>query len=190
MSKLVICEKPSQAQGIAAVLGASKRENGFFIGNDFIVAYCFGHLLELAAPDAYGDYAKWRYADLPIIPEKWKHVPTKDKAAQLKILKDLMSRPDVDCVINACDAGREGELIFRLVYEQAKTKKPLKRLWISSMEDAAIKEGFDNLIDGAEYDNLYAAASCRERADWLVGLNCVKHFKPIQNGGTDYRLHL
>jgi len=174
--KLVICEKPSQAQGIAAAIGANERKGGFFIGNGYIVAYCFGHLLELAPPDAYGDFAKWRYADLPIVPQDWKHIPTKDKAAQLNTLKELMSRADVDCIINACDAGREGELIFRLVYDHAKSKKPLKRLWISSMEDAAILSGFKNLKDGAEYDTLYAAASCRERADWLVGLNCTRLF--------------
>jgi len=176
MSTLIICEKPSQAQGYAAVLGATKRENGYFTGNGYIVAYCFGHLLELAAPDAYGDYAKWRYADLPIIPSTWKHVPAKDKASQLKTLKELISRPDVDCVVNACDAGREGELIFRLAFEHAKSKKPIKRLWISSMEDAAIKAGFASLKDGKEYDNLYAAASCREKADWAVGLNCTRLF--------------
>jgi DNA topoisomerase-3 len=176
MSTLVICEKPSQAQGYAAVLGASKRENGYFSDSGYIIAYCFGHLLELAPPDTYGDYAKWRYADLPIIPSTWKHVPAKDKAAQLKTIKELMNRSDVDSVVNACDAGREGELIFRLVYEHAKSKKPIKRLWISSMEDAAVKAGFASLKDGAEYDNLYAAASCRERADWLVGLNCTRLF--------------
>ena len=172
--QLIICEKPSQARSYAAVLGANGRKDGYFIGNGYIVAYCFGHLLELAPPDAYGDYAKWRYADLPIIPSTWKHVPAKDKASQLKTIKELISRADVDCVVNACDAGREGELIFRLVYEHAKSKKPIKRLWISSMEDAAVKAGFDNLKAGAEFDSLYAAASCRERADWLVGLNCTR----------------
>ena len=173
MSKLIISEKPSVASSIAAVINANERKDGYFIGNGYIVSYCFGHLLELATPDAYG-YAKWKYADLPIIPNKWIHTPSKDKAAQLKTLKSLMNRADVDCIVNACDAGREGELIFRLVYEYARCKKPLKRLWISSMEDAAIKAGFDNLKDGAEYDALYAAASCRERADWLVGLNCTR----------------
>ena len=128
--RLIIAEKPSVSRSIASVLGAAQKRDGYIEGNGYIVSWCVGHLLELAAPDAYGDYAKWKYADLPIVPDKWKHVPTKDKAAQLKILKELMNRADVDCVINACDAGREGELIFRLVYEQAKTKKPLKRLWI------------------------------------------------------------
>jgi DNA topoisomerase-3 len=177
MYNLTICEKPSQAQSYAAVLGATKRENGFFIGNNHIVAYCFGHLLELAAPDAYGEqYAKWRYSDLPIIPDKWKYVASKDKATQLKILKELLNRADVDTVINGCDAGREGELIFRLVYEHAKCTKPFKRLWISSMEDSAIRDGFANLKDGAEYDDLYRAALCRSQADWAVGVNATRLF--------------
>jgi len=175
LNKLIVCEKPSVAKSIAAVLEANERKDGFFIGNGNIVSWCLGHLLELAAPDAYGtQYAKWRYEDLPIIPQEWKHVPAKDKAAQLKILKDLMNRTDIDCVVNACDAGREGELIFRLVYEYAKCGKPIKRLWISSMEDAAIKAGFASLKNGAEYDNLYATASCRERADWLIGMNITR----------------
>ena len=174
--KLVICEKPSVAKSISSVLGANKRGDGLFIGNGFIVSYCFGHLLQLAAPDAYGEYAKWRYEDLPIVPDKWKHAPVKDKAAQLKILKDLMNREDVDTIICATDAGREGQNIFQLVYEYAKCKKPTKRLWISSMEDTAIKAGFENLKDGKEYDNLYAAASCRERADWIVGISATRAF--------------
>lgn len=174
---LVICEKPSQAASYASVLNANKREDGFFIGNGYIVSWCFGHLLELAPPDAYDErYTKWRYTDLPIIPKAWKHIPAKGKAAQLKTLKTLLNRIDVDCIINGCDAGREGENIFRLVYEYAKCKKPIKRLWISSMEDAAILEGFQSLRPGADYDNLYAAASCRDRADWIVGLNCTRLF--------------
>ena len=177
MSVLVIAEKPSVSRSLAAVLGASQKRDGYFEGGGYISAYCFGHLLELAAPQAYGEnYAKWRYADLPIVPQAWKHVPAKDKVAQLKILKELLNRPDVEYVVNACDAGREGELIFRLVYEYAKCKKPVKRLWISSMEDAAIKDGFANLRDGAEYDGLYAAASCREKADWLCGISCTRLF--------------
>ena len=180
MYRLVVTEKPSVARQISAVLDARERKDGFFIGSGYIVSWCAGHLLELAAPDAYGkQYAKWRYADLPIIPDEWKHNPCKEKAAQLKILKELMNRADVETVINACDAGREGEHIFRLVYEHAKCKKPIKRLWISSMEDAAIKGGFDNLKDGAEYDRLYAAATCRERADWLMGLNATRLFSVL-----------
>ena len=177
---LIITEKPSAARQISAVLNARERKDGFFIGNGYIVSWCAGHLLELAAPDAYGEqYAKWRYADLPIIPDEWKHIPCKEKTVQLKILKELMNRADVETVINACDAGREGEHIFRLVYEHAKCDKSIKRLWISSMEDAAIRAGFDNLKDGAEYDRLYAAATCRERADWLMGLNATRLFSVI-----------
>jgi DNA topoisomerase-3 len=185
MFSLVITEKPSVAASIATVLNAKKREDGFFSGNGYLVSWCYGHLLELAPPDAYDEkYAKWKYADLPIIPQVWKHVPAKDKAAQLKILKELMNRADVDCVINAADAGREGEIIFRNVFEYAKCKKPIKRLWISSMEDAAIKAGFENLKDGKEYDALYAAASCRERADWCVGISATRLFSVLYRGQT------
>ena len=176
MYNLVLAEKPSVAKSIAAVLGANKRKDGYYTdGNSHIVSWCYGHLLELASPDAYDErYAKWRYEDLPIVPQKWKHVPAKGKEEQLKTLKDLMNRADVDCVVNACDAGREGESIMREAYEYAQCSKPIKRLWISSMEDAAIKAGFASLKDGAEYDSPYAAASCRERADWSVGLNCTR----------------
>jgi len=180
MSILVLCEKPSVAAATANVLGAIYKREGYIEGGGYILSWCFGHLLELAAPDAYDEkYAKWRYEDLPIVPLEWRHSPLKDKAEQLKILKDLMNRADVDCVVNGCDAGREGELIFRLVYEYAKCKKPIKRLWISSMENAAVKMGFDSLKDGAEYDSLYAAASCRERADWLVGISATRLFSVI-----------
>jgi DNA topoisomerase-3 len=186
MNQLIICEKPSVARSIADVLGANKKQDGYIDGNGFLVAWCFGHLLELAAPDAYGEqFKKWRYEDLPIIPradrlsQEWKHNPSKDKAAQLKILKDLMNRSDVECVVNAADAGREGELIFRLTYEYAKCRKPIKRLWISSMEDAAIRNGFANLKDGADYDSLCAAAKCREQADWLVGINATRLFSVL-----------
>jgi DNA topoisomerase-3 len=179
---LVISEKPSQGKAYAAVLGANSRKDGYVEGNGYIVSWCFGHLLELAPPDAYGEqYAKWRYEDLPIIPTAWKHVTSKDKAARLKTLKELMNRADVDCIINACDAGREGELIFRLVYEYVKCKKPTKRLWISSMEDSAIKTGFANLKGGAEYDNLYHAAACREQADWTVGISATRAFSILYN---------
>ena len=186
MYRLVICEKPSVAAGLSTVLGANKRESGFFISNGYIVSYCFGHLLELAAPDAYGEqYKRWHYADLPIIPEIWKHVPAKDKAAQLKILKELLNRADVEYVVNACDAGREGELIFRLVYEYAKSKLPIKRLWIQSMEDAAIRAGFASLKDGAEYDSLCAAAKCREQADWAVGISASRLFSILYNSNLN-----
>lgn len=180
MVKLVISEKPSVAVSLAAVLGSNTRKEGYFEGNGYIVSYCYGHLLELATPDVYNEsYSKWRYEDLPIIPQKWKHVPTKDKAAQLKILKGLFNRSDLEYIVNACDAGREGELIFRLVYEYSKAIIPIRRLWISSMEDSAIREGFANLKDGAEYDNLFAAASCRERADWCVGISATRLFSVL-----------
>jgi DNA topoisomerase-3 len=182
---MILCEKPSVAATVAAALGADKKRNGYIEGNGYTVSWCFGHLLELAAPDAYGEqYAKWRYEDLPIVPEVWKHTPAKDKAAQLKILKELMNSDGVDCVVNACDAGREGELIFRLVYEYAKCRKVIKRLWISSMEDAAIRDGFANLKDGAEYENLYAAASCREQADWAVGISATRLYTVLYSGAT------
>ncbi len=168
------------ASAFASVLGATQKHDGYLEGGGYIVSWCAGHLLELAAPEAYNDrYAKWRYEDLPIIPDVWKHTALKGKAGQLKILKELMNRPDVDYVVNACDAGREGENIFRLVYGHAKCKKRTMRLWISSLEDAAIKAGFDNLKDGSEYDNLYAAASCRERADWLVGITATRLFSVL-----------
>ena len=178
--QLIITEKPSVSRSIAAALGVSQKREGYIEGNDYLISWCAGHLLELAAPDAYGEqYAQWRYEDLPIVPNVWKHIVTKDKAAQVKILKELMNRSEVECVVNACDAGREGENIFRLVYEYAKCKKPIRRLWISSMEESAIKTGFAALKDGSEYDNLYAAASCRECADWLVGISTTRLFSVL-----------
>jgi DNA topoisomerase-3 len=178
--RLVIAEKKSVAQSLSAVLNANERKGGFLTGEGFIISWCAGHLLELAPPNAYNEkFSKWKYADLPIIPDEWKYVPSKGKEAQLKILSELMNRPDVDCVINACDAGREGENIFRHVYNYARCTKKTYRLWIASLEPAAIKAGFDNLKNGAEYDNLYAAAYCRERADWLVGLNSTRAFSTL-----------
>jgi DNA topoisomerase-3 len=183
--KLVLAEKPSQAAAYAAALGADKRESVFYSGSGYIVAWCYGHLLELAAPDAYGErYKKWNYADLPIVPQEWIHVPAKGKAEQLKVICLLMNRADITEVINACDAGREGQLIFALIYEYAKCKKPTKRLWISSMEDAAVKDGFANLKDGAEYENLCAAAKCREQADFAVGISSTRLFSVLYGGAT------
>jgi len=177
---LIIAEKQSVGQAIAAVLGVKGRKDGYIEGGGYVISWCAGHLLGLAQADAYGEqYAKWRYADLPIIPKVWKHEAAKDKGKQLKTLTELMRRADVDTVVNACDAGREGELIFYLVYEHVKCKKPVKRLWISSMEDAAIRAGLDNLKDGAEYDNLRDAALCREKADWLVGINMTRLFSVL-----------
>ncbi len=175
--KLVITEKPSVAQTVAKVIGAYKREDGYIEGSGYIVSWCVGHLVELAQPQDYDEkYEKWRFTDLPILPDEWKTVVSSATKKQYGVLKKLMHREDVDAVINACDAGREGEAIFRFVYEKAGCKKPMLRLWISSMEDTAIKAGFENLRPGSEYDRLYSAASCRNKADWLVGINGTRLF--------------
>ena len=178
--KLVIAEKPSVAQSLAAVIGATARKDGYLEGGGWRVSWCVGHLAGLADADAYNpDYAKWRYDDLPILPEPWQMVVSKDKKKQFDVLKQLMNAPDVTEVVNACDAGREGELIFRAVYELAGCQKPMKRLWISSMEDSAIREGFANLRPGADYDGLRDAALCRAKADWLVGINATRLFSVL-----------
>ena len=178
--KLVIAEKPSVAQSLAAVIGATTHKDGYLEGNGWRVSWCVGHLAGLADADAYNpDYAKWRYDDLPILPEPWQMVVSKDKKKQFDVLKQLMNAPDVTEVVNACDAGREGELIFRAVYELAGCTKPMKRLWISSMEDSAIREGFANLRPGADYDGLRDAALCRAKADWLVGINATRLFSVL-----------
>ena len=170
--KLVIAEKPSVAISIAKVIGANKKKDGYYEGNGYRVSWCVGHLIQMANPDAYDEkYAKWNMADLPIIPSDYKYEVAKATKKQFNILKKLMNDKEVDTVINACDAGREGESIFRLVYNQVNCKKKMKRLWISSMEDSAIKEGFDNLTDGKDYDNLFESAKARAIADWLVGMN-------------------
>ena len=169
--KLVLAEKPSVAQSIAKVLGAAKREDGYLEGNGYVVSWCVGHLVELAQPEVYdAKYSKWAYADLPIFPMDWQYEVSAGTKKQFGILKKLMAREDVASLVCATDAGREGELIFRLVYHKAGCRKPFERLWISSMEDVAIKEGFENLRSGTEYDALYEAALCRERADWIVGI--------------------
>lgn len=170
--KLVIAEKPSVAISIAKVIGANKKKDGYYEGNGYRLSWCVGHLIQMANPDAYDEkYAKWNMADLPIIPSDYKYEVAKATKKQFNILKKLMNDKEVDTVINACDAGREGESIFRLVYNQVNCKKKMKRLWISSMEDSAIKEGFDNLKDGKDYDNLFESAQARAIADWLVGMN-------------------
>lgn len=170
--KLVIAEKPSVAISIAKVIGANKKKDGYYEGNGYRVSWCVGHLIQMANPDAYDEkYAKWNMADLPIIPSDYKYEVAKATKKQFNILKKLMNDKEVDTVINACDAGREGESIFRLLYNQVNCKKKMKRLWISSMEDSAIKEGFDNLKDGKDYDNLFESAQARAIADWLVGMN-------------------
>ncbi|ETJ99439.1 DNA topoisomerase III [Eubacterium nodatum ATCC 33099] len=170
--KLVIAEKPSVAISIAKVIGANKKKDGYYEGNGYRVSWCVGHLIQMANPDAYDEkYAKWNITDLPIVPKNYKYEIAKSTRKQFNILKKLMNDKEIDMVINACDAGREGESIFRLVYNEAKCKKKMKRLWISSMEDSAIKEGFDNLKDGKDYDNLFESAQARAIADWLVGMN-------------------
>ena len=170
--KLVIAEKPSVAISIAKVIGANKKKDGYYEGNGYSVSWCVGHLIQMANPDVYDEkYAKWNMADLPIIPSDYKYEVVKATKKQFNILKKLMNNKEIDMVINACDAGREGESIFRLVYNQVNCKKKMKRLWISSMEDNAIKEGFDNLKDGKDYDNLFESAQARAVADWLVGMN-------------------
>ena len=181
--QLVIAEKPSVAQSIAKVLGADERKDGYMEGNGSIVSWCVGHLVELAQPDAYSDaWKKWTYDSLPMIPENWKHEVKKDTVAQYRVLKELMHDTRVDSVVCATDAGREGELIFRLVYEQAGCSKPMKRLWISSMEESAIREGFENLKPGSDYDHLYHSALCRQEADWLVGINGTRLFTVLYGG--------
>ena len=175
--KLVLAEKPSVAQSLAKVLGANKRCDGYMEGNGYIVSWCVGHLVELSPPEAYDEtYAKWRLSDLPILPATWKYQVSASTRKQFGILKKLMKRDDVESLVCATDAGREGELIFRLVYHQAGCRKPFKRLWISSMEDQAIKDGFAHLEPSTKYDALYEAALCRERADWIVGMNATRLF--------------
>ena len=178
--KLVLAEKPSVAQSLAKVLEADKRGDGYLEGNGYLVSWCVGHLVELAQPEAYDEkYGKWKYDDLPIFPANWRYEVSGSTKKQFGVLKKLMSRDDVESLVCATDAGREGELIFRLVYHKSGCRKPFERLWISSMEDAAIKEGFENLRSGAEYDSLYEAALCRERADWIVGINATRLFSTL-----------
>ena len=180
MSKLVICEKPSVAKSIASALGVTSRADGYFEGGGWLISWCIGHLVGLADAAAYNDrYKKWRYEDLPILPDPFRYVVSEEKADQFHILRSLMERPDVTELVNACDAGREGELIFRLVYEAAGCSKPFSRLWISSMEDAAIREGFADLRPGADYDPLYQSALCRQKADWLIGINASRLFSVL-----------
>ena len=178
--KLVICEKPSVAKSIASALGVTSRADGCFEGNGLIVSWCVGHLVSPMDAAGYDPgYKKWRYDDLPILPEPFRYVLVKDKEDAFQNLKRLMDREDVTELVNACDAGREGELIFRLVYEMAGCTKPFSRLWISSMEDAAIREGFNDLRPGAEYDPLYQSALCRQKADWLIGINATRLFSVL-----------
>ena len=175
--KLILAEKPSVAMSLSKVIGANQRGDGYMEGNGYLVSWCVGHLVELSQPEAYDEkYAKWRYDDLPILPEHWQYQVSTSTKKQFGTLKKLMQRKDVESLICATDAGREGELIFRLVYHQCGCKKPVERLWISSMEDSVIREGFQKLRPGTEYDALYEAALCRERADWIVGINATRLF--------------
>ena len=173
-------KKPSVGAAIAAALGTSGRKNGYIEGNGIIVSWCIGHLVGLAEAGSYDErFKKSRYDDLPILSEEWKYALSPGKEEQFAVLKNLMERTDVSEVVNACDAGREGELIFRLVYETAGCKKNISRLWISSMEDTAIREGFQNLKPGAEYEALYYSALCRSKADWLIGINATRLFSVL-----------
>lgn len=180
--QLIICEKPSVAASIAATLGIETKKDGYMESADFLVSWCIGHLAELSQPSFYGKcYEKWSLEALPILPETWQLTVSKDKEKQFSVLKTLLFRSDVTEVINACDSGREGELIFRFVMEKAGCKKPVKRLWISSMEENAIRKGFESLKDGADYDSLYRSALCRAKADWLVGINATRLFSLLYN---------
>ena len=180
--RLVIAEKPSVGAAYAKVLGATNRQDGYWEGNGYLVSWCIGHLVELAPPNVYDEkFVKWSVADLPILPEKWQYLVSASTKKQFGILQKLMHRPDVESIVNSCDSGREGELIFRLVYQQAGCKKPFSRLWLSSMEENAIREGFAHLKPSTEYDALYNAALCRERADWMVGINASRLFSCLYN---------
>ena len=177
MPKLIVTEKPSVAQAIAKAMGITKRRDGYLEGGNYLVSWCVGHLVELAPPGSYDPkLVKWSKVDLPFLPKAWQYLVSTSTQKQFEVLRSLMARPDVDQLICATDAGREGELIFRLVYHQCGCTKPFTRLWISSMEDAAIRDGFAHLKPSTEYDALFKAALCRERADWLVGINATRLF--------------
>ena len=178
--QLVIAEKPSVALSIAAVIGAAEKQNGYWQGGGYLVSWCIGHLVSFAEAGRYDEkYCKWKYEDLPILPQPWQFIVPDEKKQQFEIVRALLNRPDVDSVTAATDAGREGELIFRFVYQMAGCTKPVKRLWISSMEDAAIREGFANLRPDSDYDALYQSALCRAKADWLVGINATRLFSVL-----------
>ena len=178
--QLVIAEKPSVARSIAGVIGATEKHNGYLQGNGYLVSWCIGHLVSFADAGRYDErFKKWRYEDLPILPETWQYIIPNEKKQQFDILRSLMERPDVTGLVCATDAGREGELIFRFVYQMAGCEKPFKRLWISSMEDSAIKDGFAHLKPGTDYDPLYQSALCRAKADWLVGINATRLFSVL-----------
>ena len=178
--KLVIAEKPSQGRAFAKVLGATNERDGFMEGNGWVVSWCYGHLLRPAKPDEIDpELRHWRMEDLPILPKSWQYIPDENKCGQLELLSRLMHDPAVSSIVCATDAGREGELIFRLVYDYAQCQKPVERLWINSMEDEAIREGFQNLRPSSEFDSLYQAALCRSRADWLIGINATRRYATL-----------
>ena len=178
--QLVIAEKPSVARSIAAVIGATEKQTGYWQGGGYLVSWCIGHLVSFAEAGQYDEkYCKWKYEDLPILPQPWQFIVPDEKKQQFEIVRSLLNRPDVDSVTAATDAGREGELIFRFVYQMAGCTKPVKRLWISSVEDAAIREGFANLRPDSDYDALYQSALCRAKADWLVGINATRLFSVL-----------
>ena len=178
--QLVIAEKPSVARSIAAVIGATEKQTGYWQGGGYLVSWCIGHLVSFAEAGQYDEkYCKWKYEDLPILPQPWQFIVPDEKKQQFEVLRALLNRPDVDSVTAATDAGREGELIFRFVYQMADCTKPVKRLWVSSMEDAAIREGFANLRPDSDYDALYQSALCRAKADWLVGINATRLFSVL-----------
>ena len=170
---------------LSKVLGAKSKRDGYMEGGGWLVSWCVGHLVELAPADAYDPrYSKWKYEDLPILPKPWQFRVLPDTKKQFAVLEALMKDERVDSLVCATDAGREGELIFRLTYNLCDCKKPVKRLWISSMEEAAIRKGFDNLLDSQNYDNLYQAALCRAKADWLIGINGTRLFTTLYRGKT------
>jgi DNA topoisomerase-3 len=175
--KLIIAEKPSVAKTYAAALGVKERKDGYFAGETYLISWCIGHLAGLADAGMYDPkFHDWRQEDLPIIPKVWQAIIHSDKKKQFDTLRALMARDDVAEIVNACDAGREGELIFRNVYLLSGCQKPVRRLWLSSMEDEAIRQGFQQLRDGSEYEGLYQSALCRAKADWLVGINATRFF--------------
>lgn len=181
--QLVIAEKPSVANSIADVLGANERKDGYREGNGYFVSWCVGHLIELAEPEIYNsDWKKWSYESLPMIPEDFLYEVKEATASQFHVLKDLLEESSVDTVINACDAGREGELIFRLVYEMANCSKNMERLWLSSLEENSIRKAFENLKRGSDFNSLYESAKCRQEADWLVGMNATRFFTVLYEG--------
>ena len=185
MAVLVLAEKPSVAQAIASALEVKGKKDGYIEGNGYIISWCVGHLVGLANADCYdARYSRWDRGDLPILPAPWKFTVSPGTKKQFGIIKTLMGREDVAELVEATDAGREGELIFRLVYQEAGCRKPFKRLWISSMEDSAIRAGFENLLPGKKYDALYEAALCRAKADWLVGINATRLFTTLYRGKT------